>query len=600
MSEKQEEMVTIVVKAPNSSQDSHRPASSDSPPSPDASSTASVEVPRKWLTTPLLQVLELTGGACEETGLEIRGIYKECGSHHKHRLYIKKDEESWGSVYISYWDDRRGRKYCGWYITDEVDFHSHVYAFNPSRSFDVPRTGWQPSLTEPADNSLIIEQTRKREQGKECNSSVEAKLHRWQDETSPPDYVLELPEEGCHAGEGARLFKLRLESWFGEAAAARPKWEPLDWLRASSTPGTALATMFHIFDMTLMEGFAEEVARALASFKLPCSSCVANAAGQYGVVLKRIIPVHEHITLPVRELKKTVENAATAHDIFPVDDDSSMESIDSPSEVSDVDSCFFSRTEVLANRAIAGTDPSKELVEILIDAFFKCFRLDQKTLPTLQSVAGGFGEVKQVMAFGSLLDVWDPKHDWLIGRLLSIIHRRIDAFVDMVEAVGVNILAKRKLVPPERGQIRWEAPFKCIMAKFVSKAQSVLFVQSTLQPEKTDAIVNAIRLGDALMRTWLQTTLDIRPFFRVDPLMFAAASLAVQTAFLDVMPDAAYSSFRDSVHLVHEGVRHKFVAHSRDLSHRDRQFLAKAFFPASKRDTPETGVEGPHAKFART
>mmetsp|Transcript_93894 Transcript_93894/g.205568 ORF Transcript_93894/g.205568 Transcript_93894/m.205568 type:complete len:632 (-) Transcript_93894:51-1946(-) len=607
------EMVTILVKADGDSsqhqehkeaQEGHAPSSDLVPPnssSTSGSSRATVEIPHTWLTTALFEVLQVSGCSCPSHGPAVRGTYIECNENCGRPVYRRTDLYEEEQVLLYFWDERDGAAWCGWWFGNEVTSDSTIYGYNPGKTAPPPRTGWQCDTNSDADDTFVVDNASDEAVGKVRDSWFQAKLDRWQNTEEPPHITLEISQD-CDASEGARLLKLRLESRIqakAKATLSQDRWDPLRWWTATKGQVRALAAALHIFHMTLLEVFAHEVAYTLEKYGLPCPPSVVTIAFEleHAVVEDFCDPAaYAPIRFELPQVRKMVQDACRA----------SLEYAEEGTEGGIGEEC--ESLQLLAVRAMAGLSPTKEMVKIVVEAWFDCFvlhipdrdlGLDPATDPPMPLL----GSEKE----GALTI-------WVLKVLAWIVHRRVEAYVEIVELVMARLPLKQEFVqirrvdhdvphrPPlvSSERVKLDIEFPVSVAELFYTCQNMLYVESALRPSLAEPISWVLRMAMKWLypltcyHSWTAEPQAYRCTPGVDGVIFAVASLQVQRAFMESLPVDHYRIFSNRAHYVHKEVRHILAPYAASLGPKDIRFLSTASFPAVEvlaDETNDTSVQ---------
>merc|ERR1719161_1942484 len=86
-----------------------------------------------------LQLLRLRGLNASQAQRELaKGPYERVGENHGRPIYKQRHNP----VYVYFWDERDGAKWCGWWVGPHVG-SSKVWSFNAQREALPPRCGWR-------------------------------------------------------------------------------------------------------------------------------------------------------------------------------------------------------------------------------------------------------------------------------------------------------------------------------------------------------------------------------------------------------------------------------------------------------------------------
>mmetsp|Transcript_68237 Transcript_68237/g.142613 ORF Transcript_68237/g.142613 Transcript_68237/m.142613 type:complete len:438 (+) Transcript_68237:106-1419(+) len=389
----------------------------------------------------------------------------------------------------------------------------------------------------------------------------EAQLTRWKQK----EVVISIPVE-CDVGHGARLLKLRLESestldTHGKAAEKggedeaeenkddnqiavavtevsprpvaelpRPEqgepneaWSTFDWWKVSEGQVGQLSAALLVFQVALLNDFAQEVADALNAYHLRCPPAVAALAAESGIELRQRELVSDPLDLPADALQKTLEAAANtseAHHAW----------------------------RLMAERALAGSTSVANLPKILVGAYRCMFKWPN----TPNSIFGA-----DFVTPGSRK--LDPCG---VGRcFLDFVHQCICLRPEQVKDFAQEISSRVQQCPSSEHVWAREILTECAHA---------LFIKSWIAAgdKDCDQLVQIYRIH-------IRNQEFVRP--KIDPNIFAVASLEMQRKWLDLGSDS-YNDVKDHAHLVHEKARLSLFKAVSQWTPKDVEFLASVPF----------------------
>mmetsp|Transcript_24269 Transcript_24269/g.51720 ORF Transcript_24269/g.51720 Transcript_24269/m.51720 type:complete len:518 (-) Transcript_24269:119-1672(-) len=410
----------------------------------------------------------------------------------------------------------------------------------------------------------------------------EAKLERWQDQEKAPQITLELPAE-CDICEGARLLEARLRSKFDapkrlkEVADSDAAWSILDWWNCTGGRTAPLSAALHIFHLTLLEDFAKEVAETLMVYRIPCSKSMATIGAELKIEVFEESFFAFGVDVPgIQQMVSEAEGYSCPHPFG-----------------KECPKC--QGLKLLADRAIAGSPPSKKVVEILINTFLSCFYMN---VPGRHIVSSS-GQAARTPVLGQ--EKANSSRKWLAKNIEGVVRRRFEAMIEIVDALHSHFPLKQETVQvreinaqghitrESQDPIKLDPSFVHTICALLSRCLNMLFVESACRPETSPAAVSVLRrcVEPLFSLTFRATPSDkIKCGPGICCPAFAVASLQVQLAFLEVLPRHHYGVFCNNVHLVHEGARHLFVSNTFKLSAADVQFLSTAPLPGLERQAP--------------
>jgi len=460
------------------------------------------------------------------------------------------------------------------------------------------------------------------------------KLTRWVDNQTFPHITLTVPN-GCDAKGGAELLKRKLEHWHKESVNPTPKpqkrkklkvnnqlaehldpekmhggkllfedyffqrawdpntlipddfplesgsdheddrnlppktydsrrWDEARWFFAANGNAEALFAAAHIFHMTLPVYLTMEVVEAISLCRMRCPPSVATIAAVYNRRL--LIQIDSPISPNVITMD-TIEHMLGV----------AIRTLETGARE-------------LAERAIAGAEPSRELVRALMSAFCTLHiqvppfqdveayaAMPTRTVAEDEFLSHNEAIISTLFKVGKdLPPVGLSKRDvpnshalyWVIRQLEDLVRRHPECtrFIALEGFHQLTALCHSA----------WHERYSLSATKLVYTCLFMLFVQSSIHGEDDMAIPLAIKQFLKGVQRW-----PFQPKWNLcEPKLIAIATPLAQLTFLQNMSIKGSCEFlKYNVHLLHERVRHVVLDRVCWLSRKDRTWLADAVFP---------------------
>jgi len=107
------------------------------------------------LAIPRMGSLLVSGCASANTGRIIHGAYSAVTTNHGRPVYRKSEPVGATDVFVYYWDDRDGARFCGWWFGPKVG-GDEVWAYSGERTLQPPAGSWQVPYGGPIDTALLV------------------------------------------------------------------------------------------------------------------------------------------------------------------------------------------------------------------------------------------------------------------------------------------------------------------------------------------------------------------------------------------------------------------------------------------------------------
>eukprot|EP00405_Crypthecodinium_cohnii_P034576 CAMPEP_0206530906 /NCGR_PEP_ID=MMETSP0325_2-20121206/3459_1 /ASSEMBLY_ACC=CAM_ASM_000347 /TAXON_ID=2866 /ORGANISM="Crypthecodinium cohnii, Strain Seligo" /LENGTH=489 /DNA_ID=CAMNT_0054027069 /DNA_START=218 /DNA_END=1687 /DNA_ORIENTATION=+ len=393
----------------------------------------------------------------------------------------------------------------------------------------------------------------------------QAKLERWQNGPKPL-ITLQIPSE-CNAAEGAQLLYRRLASAFERSAketsggkkkaaiVANIPWAEMDWWMAVDDKIGCFSALLHIFHMTMLEPFAKEVLAAIKCYRLPCTKSAISVASDLGFVQDPVESVGDPIN-DLNMLKIIFKGAGN-----------------------NMNPTAWTK---LADRALSPAQASKQLMDILIEAYFSMFEWPEA--PPRHTC---YRKLSEIPVYGKPRPLYEQLAKWFEDRIFRILFECPAA----VETIAETFLKKAKkietfkYVPLRLGPNVNEYLAPDLDTRWADTllplCSSAFWVGSNLKRDGPPISKEVVADFIALFRQPFSTAhVGTALVATMDPNIFAIGSLEMQLLCLQG-PSAHFyeKNLRNHAHLVHEKARHLLVKDISILTAKDLAFLAEAPFP---------------------